>query len=296
MLLISKAGAAAATGAPPVTEEGVVQGEEKRKAKAATLWQSQLVLSKVVEMINMAMIIHREICNIDSAAITQTAEGSALHLSNKVSVLYGDFLWAKAWKDLADLHQIEVTDMMVSVLVNTTQGQFVSEQELVEVTSKLNLEYWLEKNFLLSACLPAFGCKSVLKLAAADEGLQTAAYQFGQNLGYFLKAHQEINWYLNPRANSRDYLDFCALPVVMHSVETGEPLEHLALTGGEQQGPKLPKYDYSALHQLVRSGPGLVKSKTVLEMFRANAFTNLNHFPDSAARDCLKKLLSAINI
>lgn len=292
MLLISKA-----VGATNAAKEGVEGKDEQLKAKeASTLWQSQLVLAKVVEMINMAMIIHREICNIDSAAITQTAEGSALHLSNKVSVLYGDFMWAKAWKDLADLHQIEVTDMMVSVLVNTTQGQFVSEQELLEVSSKLNLEYWLEKNFLLSACLPAFGCKSVLKLASVDDGLQTSGYQFGQNLGYFLKAHQEINWYLNPRANNRDYLDFCALPVVMHSVETGESLEHLAAQSTSDQGPKLPKYDYSALHKHIRNGPGLVKSKTVLEMFRANAFTNLNHFPDSPARDCLKKLLSAMNI
>src|SRR5699024_6477429 len=100
--------------------------------------------------------------------------------------------------------------------VNTTQGQFVSEQELNEVSSKLNLEYWLEKNFLLSACLPAFGCKSVLKLAAMDESLQSHGYQFGQNLGYFLKAHQEINWFLSHAPNSRDYLDFCSLPVVMH--------------------------------------------------------------------------------
>lgn len=286
MLLISKAGATAKDS----------QATPDESTGDFSLSHSEIVLAKVVEMINMAMIIHKEICNIDSNAITQTAEGSALHLSNKISVLYGDFLWAKAWKDLADLHQIEVTDMMVSVLVNTTQGQFVSEQELKEVSSKLNLTYWLEKNFLLSACLPAFGCKSVLKLASIDETLQSYGYQFGQNLGYFIKAHQEINWFLNPSPNSRDFLDFCSLPVVMHSLETGEPLEHLSRVDAIEEGPKLPKYNYNKLHSLIRSGPGIAKSRTVLEMFRANAFTNLNHFPDSEARDCLKKILSAIHL
>src|SRR5699024_4749510 len=122
------------------------------------------------------------------------------------------------------------------------------------------------KNFLLSACLPAFGCKSVLKLASIDEALQSHGYQFGQNLGYFIKAHQEINWFLNA-PNSRDFLDFCSLPVVMHSLETGEPLEHLSQVDANEDAPKLPKYNYGKLHSLIRSGPGIAKSRTILEMF-----------------------------
>lgn len=291
VLLVSKAGASSKA----------VEDSTEQQQRQHEITQDQLVLAKVVEMINMAMLIHKEICNIDSLTATATVEGSQIHLNNKISVLYGDFMWAKAWKDLADLHQIEVTDMMVSVLVNTTQGQFVSEEELTDVSTKLNLEYWLEKNFLLSACLPAFGCKSVLKLAQIDESLQNHGYQFGQNLGYYIKAHQEIQWFLNNAPNPREVLDFCSLPVVMHSMESGgDPLLSYATRHPPNKDSlselKLAKYNYADLHSLVRSGPALSKAKTVLEMFRANAFTNLNHFPHSEARDCLKKILSAMNV
>ncbi|KAI2797823.1 Decaprenyl-diphosphate synthase subunit 2 [Blomia tropicalis] len=265
--------------------------------------QSQVVVAKVVEMIQMAIVTHNKISNVDSNSIALTELGSMKHLTNKVSVLCGDFFWAKAWKDLADLYQIEVTDNMTTVLINASLGQFVLEEELNDLNQKLNLEYWLEKNFLLSSSLLAFGCKSVLKLADVDESMQNVGYQFGQNLSYFLKAYDEIQWFINESPKSNDVLDFCSLPVVLHTMETGDTMENVQkkIAKFDDNSSRLHEsnaknYDYEQLHSIIRMGPGIAKSKTILQMFRASAFTNLNRFPPSDARDCVKNILDAMYI
>lgn len=245
-------------------------------------------LAKIVEMVHISIFIHKQIRNVQF----NTLNTADIHLSNKISVLHGDFLWAKAWKELSDMGDIEVIDMMVSVLVNLSEGQFLSEIELADLANKLNVDYWYKKNYLLAACLPAFGCKSTLKLEKLDGNLQKHAYEFGQNFGFFNKAYEEIKWFSNELTN--EPIDFCSLPMIMHFNETGESLQHLIHLN--QLNKTKIEFNSEELFNIVRNGPGLMKSKNILNNFRHKSLQNLSHFPNSEAKDQLKNILEAMNV
>ena len=190
--------------------------------------------------------------------------------------------------------------MIVTVLLNTSMGLFMSEVEMIDVETKVNLDYWLEKNFMLSACLPAFACKSTIKLSTLNEQMQNYGYEFGKNFGYVIKAYNEIQWFNNESVDTNELVDFCSLPVIMHSIETGKTLTHLCPDKSELQqlkpGDKKPTYDFHQLHTIVRNGPGLVKSKAFLDNFRAAACQNLFHFSKSDSKEQLEKVISAMNV
>lgn len=241
---------------------------------------SQLMLAKVVEMIHLATNSHKEILNVNTK--DETIEQ---HLSNKTSILFGDFFWAKAWKDLGDLNNMDVINIMTAVTVNMSQGQFKSEIEHQGTLEKLNVEYWIDKNYLLSACLPALGCQSALRFASASESEQKQAFDFGQNFGFCVKAEQEIAWFESPQLSSTRLFDLCSLPLVMHYLETKQFPEGI-LTDDQKN-----KIDYQRLHTIIRSGPGLSRSREVLHTFKQNALKNLQSFGDGKAKECLNKII-----
>ncbi|OTF75678.1 decaprenyl-diphosphate synthase subunit 2-like protein, partial [Euroglyphus maynei] len=247
-------------------------------------------LAKIVEMIHMAVIIHRQIRNVSFNSLDSGSIETQLNLRNKISVLYGDFLWAKAWKELSDLGDIQVIDMMVSVLVNNSTGQFLAEIELLDLSRKMKVDYWLEKNFLLNACLTAFGCQSTLKLAGVDEKLQKNAYDFGQNFGFFTKAYQEIKWFDN-NGNVEDSInnhtmDICSLPVIMHSIEHGQSFDRIFKRNVSEnyKQPNEMIMDQQEFIDIIRKGNGLRQSRSILENFRKKSLRYLNEFPESEAK------------
>lgn len=255
-------------------------------------------LAKIVEMIHMAVLIHRQVRNVAFNTLDSGSIETQLNLSNKISVLYGDFLWAKAWKELADMGNIEVIDMMVSVLVNTSTGQFLAEVESLDLSRKMNVDYWLEKNFLLNACLPAFGCRSTLKLVGFDEQLQKKAYDFGQNFGFFNKAYQEIKWFDNngnyeEPINSYS-LDLCSLPVIMHSIESGRSFDRMIQKNAfkKQSGEFI--MNQQEFIDIIRKGNGLRQSRSILENFRQKSLRTLEVFPESEAKGQIKSILETM--
>lgn len=263
---------------------------------AEPISSSQWTIAKTSEMIHMAVVIHNRIRNVKQDLLNTNDDDSKVNLRNKISILYGDFLWARAWKELSNLTDLTVIEMIVTVLLNTSLGLFMSEVELTgeaKVEEKVNFDYWLEKNFMLSACLPAFGCKSTIKLALPNlERTQNYGYELGKNFGYITKVYQELLWFTSPTVDTSEPLDFCSLPLIMHAAETGDNLLQLRANTTTEG----PSYDHRQLHAIVRNGPGMVKAKTILDNFRANASRNLSHFPATDAKEHLEKIISAMNV
>ncbi|KAH9415569.1 Decaprenyl-diphosphate synthase subunit 2 [Dermatophagoides pteronyssinus] len=287
VLLISKAASSSSSSKTQIGQQDI----------STIQWR----LAKIVEMIHMAVLIHRQIRNVSFNTLDSGSIETQLNLQNKISVLYGDFLWAKAWKELADMGDIQVIDMMVSVLVNTSTGQFLAEIESHDLSRKMKVDYWLEKNFLLNACLPAFGCRSTLKLAGVDERLQKNAYDFGQNFGFFSKAYQEIKWFENngsvEDSNNIHSLDICSLPVIMHSIESGQSFDRM-IKKNVSENHKQPGeliMDQQEFIEIIRKGTGLQKSRSILENFRQKSLGNLNDFPESEAKVHLKSILETMD-
>lgn len=269
------------------------QFKKSSQPELNTLTNDQVVFAKTVEMFHLATQTHKEMKSEERHAGPVSPK---LNTDTKISVLFGDFFWSKAWKEMSDLNNMDVLNAMTKVIGHVPQGQFMEETEYENVLSKLTLDYWIEKNHLMTASLLANGCESILKLdknGPPEPEVLHQAYQFGQNFAFFYKASQEVQ-YLWPRTSNKNlqplkHLAFCSLPLIMHYSGKGQ-LPQDVLQSQESRSD----YDVRPLYEMIKLGPALDKSREVVHTFKKNALTNLLFFPESSAKECLKQIVKSI--
>merc|ERR1719408_1192546 len=103
----------------------------------------QLKLGQITEMIHVASLIHDDV--LDEADTRRG--GKAVHTlySNKVAVLGGDYLLARASVLLARLQHLQVVEVMASALDSLVQGEIM--QANPKKGQLLDMEYYLRKSY-----------------------------------------------------------------------------------------------------------------------------------------------------
>ena len=159
-------------------------------ASPPTLLPSQVRLAQIVEMIHVASLLHDN--------IVQTAEEEQEGFGNKLSILGGDFLLGRASTALSRLGEMEVVELVASVISNQVEGEFLRMEEIKTpdlglvsgpTTLTSSWEVYLRKTYLKTASLMAKGARSAVILGGCQEGdlWKEAAYAYGRNIGI---AHQ----------------------------------------------------------------------------------------------------------
>merc|ERR1719217_1706007 len=103
----------------------------------------QIQLGQITEMIHVASLIHDDVLDV---ADTRRG-GLAVHemYTNKVAVLAGDYLLARASVLLARLQHLQVVEVMASALESLVQGEIMQarskKQELTD------MEHYLRKSY-----------------------------------------------------------------------------------------------------------------------------------------------------
>lgn len=141
----------------------------------------QLQLGQITEMIHVASLIHDDV--LDEAEMRRGGQAVHTMYTNKVAVLAGDYLLARASVLLARLQHLQVVEVMASALDSLVQG------EIMQARSKkddlIDMEYYLRKSYFKTASLICNSCKSTALIAGFDETDITtiAAEEFGYHLG-----------------------------------------------------------------------------------------------------------------
>lgn len=156
-------------------------------------------------MIHVASLLHDDV--IDLAATRRSQASAPAEFGNKLSILGGDFLLARASLYLSRLGSNEVVELMASVLANLVEGEVMQikgntpenastsavsgmERKGARLTPEV-FEHYLRKTYLKTASLIAKSARSTVVLGAGDqsgnvaeaERLKDIAYSYGRNLG-----------------------------------------------------------------------------------------------------------------
>merc|ERR1719446_368434 len=83
----------------------------------------QLQLGQITEMIHVASLIHDDV--LDEADMRRGGQAVHTMYSNKVAVLGGDYLLARASVLLARLQHFQVVQVMASALDSLVQGELM---------------------------------------------------------------------------------------------------------------------------------------------------------------------------
>jgi geranylgeranyl pyrophosphate synthase len=176
------------SGASQIEVDGGVITLENHKG--TDVWRRQAQLGQIVEMIHVASLIHDDV--LDEADTRRGGESVHKLYSNKVAVLAGDYLLARASVLLARLENTAVVQVMATALESLVAGEIMQLKSPPE--SLLEMESYLRKSYYKTASLICYACRSTALLGghAYDSTAATACEEFGFHLGLAYQIQDDI--------------------------------------------------------------------------------------------------------
>jgi len=147
--------------------------------------KSQRRLAEITEMIHTASLFHDDV--IDNADTRRDKPAAHRAFGNKMAILAGDYLLARASISLARLRNVDVVECMSTVIEHLVRGEVLQIKD--SRTGVADIEGYLRKNFYKTASLMAYSCKSAALLGASGNRdrvtseVVDAAYFYGKHVG-----------------------------------------------------------------------------------------------------------------
>jgi|LauGreSBDMM110SN_4_FD.fasta_scaffold25465_2 geranylgeranyl pyrophosphate synthase len=140
---------------------------------------SQKRLAEISEMIHTASLFHDDV--IDKASTRRGVPSVNQIFGNKLAILGGDFLLSRASISLARLRNIEVVELLSTVIEHLVKGEVM--QMKPSTIGNSAMEYYLRKNFYKTASLMGHSCLAASVLGGHNEETQRATYLYGTYVG-----------------------------------------------------------------------------------------------------------------
>ncbi len=145
----------------------------------AHILKSQRRLAEITEMIHTASLFHDDV--IDEADTRRGQPAAHRAFGNKMAILAGDYLLARASISLARLRNVDVVECMSTVIEHLVRGEVLQIKN--SRTGVVDMEGYLRKNFYKTASLMANSCKSAALLRGSSPDIVKAAYLYGKHIG-----------------------------------------------------------------------------------------------------------------
>lgn len=158
--------------------------------EGSEVWRKQAQLGQIVEMIHVASLIHDDV--LDEADTRRGGEAVHKLYSNKVAVLAGDYLLARASVLLARLENTAVVQIMATALESLVAGEVMQLKSPPE--SLLEMESYLRKSYYKTASLICYACRSTALLGghSYSSTVATACEEFGFHMGLAFQIQDDI--------------------------------------------------------------------------------------------------------
>jgi len=291
--VFEKIGGAAAwqwSGASTVNVEGGIITPENHKG--SDVWRKQAQLGQIVEMIHVASLIHDDV--LDEADTRRGGEAVHKLYSNKVAVLAGDYLLARASVLLARLENTAVVQIMATALESLVAGEIMQLKAPPE--SLLEMESYLRKSYYKTASLICYACRSTALLGGHAYGstVATACEEFGFHLGLAYQIQDDILDFtaaasvLGKPALADMDLGLSTAPILYAAQEFKE-LQPLVMRRFKRKGDK-----EQALEALYSSDVAMDKAKALANFHAQCAVDALMRLPQTEARDALVRLTHTV--
>ena len=147
-------------------------------------------LAEITELIHVASLLHDDV--IDGSATRRGLKALNLEVGNKLAILAGDFLLARASVTLASLRDVEVIELLSRVLEHLVTGEVM--QMTARADDLVSFEHYTRKTYLKTASLIANSSKAVAILGghAGDGAVSETAYAYGKHLGLAFQFQDDV--------------------------------------------------------------------------------------------------------
>lgn len=136
-------------------------------------------IAEIAELIHVASLLHDDV--IDGSETRRGRTVLNLVLGNKVAILAGDFLLARASMTLASLEDTAVVKLMSQILEDLVGGEIM--QATASPEKLASMDHYLAKTYHKTASLLANAAKATAVISGASPETCEAAFQYGRNIG-----------------------------------------------------------------------------------------------------------------
>jgi hexaprenyl-diphosphate synthase len=164
---------------------------EPQESPSNSILPSQRRLAEISEMIHTASLLHDDV--IDKSMMRRSQPSANAEYGNKMAILAGDFLLARASLALARLRNPHVVELLATVISNLVEGEFMQLRNsphrswlgLLDKEKEWNdkFDYYMKKTYMKTASLIAKSCEASALLGGCSPQITAAAYEYGRNLG-----------------------------------------------------------------------------------------------------------------
>ncbi|CAG8784418.1 36637_t:CDS:2, partial [Gigaspora margarita] len=247
---------------------------------------TQRRLAEIIEMIHTASLLHDDV--IDNSQMRRNDISANLYFGNKMTILAGDFLLARASIALARLRNPEVIELIATIIANLVEGEFMQLKNVQNSTMSI-FEYYIEKTYMKTASLMAKSCQAASVLGGATLEVSEIAYTYGRNLGLafqliddmldFMTTDEELG-----KPTGADLKLGLATAPVLYALEEYPELGPLIKRKFSQDG------DVEKARGLVYKSNGIEQTKLLATSHCQKAIDAITRLPKSDARNALIEL------
>ncbi|KAI8866499.1 terpenoid synthase [Ramicandelaber brevisporus] len=265
------------------------------KGSNGTILPTQLRVAEILEMIHNATLIQDDV--IDESPTRRGKPTVHTVFSNKVAVLLGDYIYARASVLLARLHNVHVTETMSMFVKYLVDGELLqmsnvppSEESGSSATGDFTFDelygHYLKKTFAKTASVFAHCFKAVALLGGCTDETIQLVFNVGCNMGMAFQLADDL-------LDLTGYEDDVGKPV---GADLEEGLATAPVLFAMQEHPELypmivrrfsKNGDVKRALDLILNSRGIAKTFEAAEEFVQKAVDGLMELPDSPAREAL---------
>ena len=248
--------------------------------------QHDVLLATVLEFIHSATLIHDDV--IDAAATRRGRPSVNRGWGNTITVLFGDYLYAKAMEMALRAGSLRVMDRLAWITLRMTEGEMIQTRFVGRLD--LSIEEYMDLIERKTAVLFGGCCELAGLLAGVDGAAERALRQYGVHIGL---AFQIVD----------DMLDFTGDPAVLGKPTASDLREGKAtlpvldlLQTGSARGRELASAiatgragdaEGAELIALLHESGALDRAEARARFHAELAIRELEAFPDGQARRAL---------
>ena len=245
-----------------------------------------VLLATVLEFIHSATLIHDDV--IDGAAIRRGRPSVNRRWGNTITVLFGDYLYAKAMELALRAGSLRVMDRLAWITLRMTEGEMTQTRYLGRLD--LSIAEYMDLIERKTAVLFGGCCELAGILAGVDAATEQALRQYGVQIGL---AFQIVD----------DMLDFTGDPAVLGKPTVSDLVEGkatLPVLDILNDGPVRARQLVSAImegggsdgdrHELIgllKDSGALDRAETRARLHAERAIRELDALPNGPARSAL---------
>lgn len=245
-------------------------------------------------MIHTASLFHDDV--IDNADSRRGLASTNAKFGDKVAILAGDFLLARACIALSRLQNLDVIELISMVIEHLVKGEIIQMRPGTLHASQVKstpLEVYLHKSFYKTSSLMANACRASAMLENADRSMCDAVFKFGRHVGLaFQLVDDVLDFEGTENALGKPTLSdlrsgLLTAPTLLAAEEQPQLAQIIARGFSEPS-------DVDVAIDLVKSSQGIRRTKDLAIVQTEYAADALRILPCSNARDALSTLASTI--